>query len=161
MTAMSEQSADLPQLVRDDPWLEPQAERIRARIDRFRDTLGRIGDSRGRLAPFARGHQLIGLHPTPEGDWSIREWLPAAKAVSVIGDFNDWSGEGHSLSRHDNGVWSARLPAGSIAHGQRYKLRITGADGSVRDRIPACATRVVQDPETHDFSAQVWRTPEH
>ncbi|MCH7226752.1 alpha-amylase family glycosyl hydrolase [Haloferula sp. A504] len=151
---------DLPKLVRDDPWLEAQADRIRERIDRFEKALDRLGDTKGRLAPFANGDKLIGLHPTADGDWSVREWLPAAKAVSIVGDFNVWNGDAHPLSRHDNGVWSARLPAGTIEHGQTYKLRITGADDTVRDRLPACVTRAVQNPETHDFSAQVWNPPQ-
>ncbi len=156
---MSEAS-DLPQLVRDDPWLESQTDRIRERIQRFEDTRHRIGDAKRRLAAFARGHFLVGLHPTAEGDWSIREWLPGASSVSLVGDFNDWNPESHPLTATENGVWGARIDGALIRHGQRYKLHVTGADGSVRDRIPACATRVVQDPDTHDFSAEVWSSPE-
>lgn len=50
------------------------------------------------------------------------------------------------------GVWSIFLPdamyAGRLVHGSLYKLRVHGADGSWRDRIPAYAARVVQDDET-------------
>ena len=153
-------AADLPQLVRDDPWLESQADRIRERITRFERARDRLADSRGRLAPFATGHLRTGLHPATDGGWTIREWLPAAKAVSLVGDFNEWNGDAHPLESGEHGVWSATLPSASLRHGERYKLRVTGADGNTRDRLPACVTRVVQDPETHDFSAQVWQPEE-
>ena len=37
---------------------------------------------------------------------------------------------------------------------------VGGADGSERDRIPACIRRTVQDEKTHDFSGQVWHSDE-
>ena len=39
------------------------------------------------------------------------------------------------------------------------KLHIVGADGSRRDRIPACIRRAVQDPTTHDYCGQIWNPP--
>ena len=39
------------------------------------------------------------------------------------------------------------------------KLHVIGADGSRRDRIPACIRRAVQDPTTHDYCGQIWNPP--
>ena len=39
------------------------------------------------------------------------------------------------------------------------QLHIIGADGSRRDRIPACIRRAVQDPTTHDYCGQIWNSP--
>ena len=40
-----------------------------------------------------RAWQLLGAHPArrdgAEG-WTFRTWAPAAAAVDVVGDFNDW-----------------------------------------------------------------------
>jgi len=64
-------------------------------------------------------------------------WAPDARAVSVIGDAAGWD-TGHPLAPVGaSGVW-----AGVVGHarvGQRYKFRITGADGSVTDRADPLA----------------------
>ena len=57
-------------------------------------------------------------------------WAPNARAVSVVGDFNDWDFRRH-LMRHrgDIGVWEIFIP--DIAEGRAYKFRITGPDGAI------------------------------
>ena len=76
----------------------------------------------------------------------------------LLEDMTDWKEtDGFSLERiTDDGVWQIEVPASSIQHGEYYRLKIywTGGGG---DRIPAYARRVVQDPETLLFTAQVWR----
>lgn len=148
--------SETPQLLRDDPWLEPHADVIKRRLSRYHSTLADIEGRSGSLTAHASGHRLTGIHKQPDGHWMVREWLPKAKAVSLVGDFNHWDRESHPLAPARGGVWQLRLPPGSLAHGQRLKLHITGADGTQRDRIPACIFRAVQDPQTHDFSGQIW-----
>lgn len=149
-----------PQLVRDDPWLEPHAGAIAHRLHRFHFTCGDIESRHGSLSAYASGHKFTGIHRQPDGHWMVREWLPKAKAVSLIGDFNGWNRESHPLAPAGRGVWQLRLPPESLAHGQRVKLHIHGADDSHRDRIPACIPRAVQDPETHDYAGQIWEPAE-
>ncbi len=57
------------------------------------------------------------------------------------------------------GVWEIRLPADSLAHGMVYRLRMHW-EGGEGDRIPAYARRVVQDPNSLIFNAQVWSPPD-
>ncbi|RYD60264.1 MAG: 1,4-alpha-glucan-branching enzyme, partial [Verrucomicrobiaceae bacterium] len=133
--------SDIPQLVRDDPWLESHTGDIQHRIERFQHTLSDISSRSGSLVAYANGHKLTGIHRQPDGGWMIREWLPKAKAVSLIGDFNDWNRDSHPLAPARGGVWQLHLPAGTLAHGQKVKLHIVGADGTHRDRIPACILR--------------------
>lgn len=146
----------LPKLVQDDPWLEPYAGRIQARQRRLASELAALRAESGSLREAADQHESLGILQGSDGHWSVREWLPGAKAVSLIGDFNGWDHDSHPLEPGADGVWELRLPPGGLEHGQRLKLHVTGADNSVRDRIPALARRVVQDEQSHDFSAQVW-----
>ena len=143
-----------PRLIELDPFLGPYRSAIEDRIRRFRDRRIRLtGD--GLLAPFAAGHLYFGFHRTDAG-WVYREWAPGADALSLIGDFNGWDRTAHPLNRRENGVWECVL-AGSdtLRHGQRVKVYIcSGAEEA--DRIPLYIRRVVQDPETHDFSGQIW-----
>ena len=51
-------------------------------------------------------------------------WAPSARAVSVIGDFNDWSPGAHSLSPRtdDSGIWEGFVP--KVRQGTAYKYHI-------------------------------------
>lgn len=150
-----------PKLVRDDPWLEPQQDAIVRRMERLAATLAEIEAASGSLAAHANAHKIAGIHfHAASNQWRIREWAPGARAVSLIGDFNKWNRDSHPLAGSDSGIWSLDLPAAALAHGQKVKLHIVGADGSRRDRIPACIRRALQDPTTHDYSGQVWNPPQ-
>jgi len=153
--------SEVPKLVHDDPWLEPQTEAILGRMRYFEDTLANIKHYCGSLAAYATGHKQTGVHYKPkDGRWLIREWAPGARAVSLIGDFNGWDRDSHPLQSSPSGVWELTLEGDVLRHGQLVKLHIHGADGSRRDRVPACIRRAVQDPVTHDFSGQIWHPPD-
>ena len=142
------------ELIRNDPWLEP----YRAAIERRRDkTLSRETALAGRntLRSFASGHLYFGLHR--EGDALVmREWAPHASEIFLIGAFNNWNiSDQYRFDRLEHGNWELRLPEGSIAHGDRYKL-VVRWEGGQGERIPAWCNRVVQDPDTKVFDAQVW-----
>ena len=137
-----------------DPWLAPHKAVIMAR-ERYIQTKTAEVLAGASLASFALGFRHFGLHRTDES-WIFREWAPNATRVILVGDFTDWQERDEfTLKRTKHGQWYGRFPLGSIKHGQRYKLRVywEGGDGW---RIPSYATYVVQDPETHDFAAEVW-----
>lgn len=86
-----------------------------------------------------------GARPHADGtDFTV--WAPNARQVHVFGDFDDWSGRTHRMDRGHDGVWSASVP--SAAPGQRYKFRIVGADGVVRDKADPLARATGCPPET-------------
>jgi len=59
----------------------------------------------------------------------------------------------HRISQ--DGHWEIRLSQDKLKHGDHYRLRIHWHGGK-GDRIPAYSRRVVQDPDTLIFNAQVW-----
>ncbi|MEO1857709.1 MAG: alpha amylase C-terminal domain-containing protein [Rubritalea sp.] len=149
---------EVPALVKDDPWLQDQTEAILQRISRFQQKHTEIEDKHGSLYTYANSHLELGMHyDLAKNQWQIREWAPNAKSLSVVGDFNDWDGDSHSLIRGHDGVWSGTLNASDLKHGDKVKLRVVGADNSVRDRIQATVTRAIQDPVTHDYAGQIWQ----
>ena len=140
-------------IIKNDPWLEPFAEAINGRHN---DAVCKRKQLGGNLVDFANGHHYFGLQHNVDGTWTFREWAPNATAVTLIGDFSDWKEEAmYSLIKGENGVWEATFPASAIKHGDLYKMMVHW-DGGEGQRIPAYATRVVQDPRTAIFSAQVW-----
>ena len=114
----------------------------------------------GNLVQFANGHNYFGLH-REDGSWVFREWAPNAESLYLVGDFCRWGADkAYAMTRiDDDGQWELHLPAEALRHGDLYRLRVHWPGGQ-GDRIPAYARRVVQDPDTLIFNAQVWRPPE-
>lgn len=60
-------------------------------------------------------------------------WAPRAKAVSVIGDFNDWNGYIHVMERlGTSGIWERFVPG--VCEGHIYKYAVTWPDGTTHDK---------------------------
>lgn len=148
-------------LVARDKYLEPFEEAIQGRHDHALwkiNELTRNGEVS--LSDFANGYQYFGLHQLKDG-WVFREWAPNATDIFLVGDFNNWT-ENESYRCHriaGTGNWELRLPIEAISHGNLYKMHVKW-EGGCGERIPAWATRVVQDDITKIFSAQVWAPKE-
>lgn len=147
-------------IVRDDEWLQPFEAAIQGRHEHVNNKIADLTGGKGSLSDFADGHLYFGLHRTPR-QWVLREWAPNATAIYLTGTFNQWQElPNYALKRIDeNGTWELKLPAKALHHFDLYKLSIHW-DGGQGERVPAWATRVVQDEKTKIFSAQVWH-PEH
>lgn len=138
-----------------DPWLKAYADDIRLRMDRYLEVKkALLGDGHS-FREFANGYNYFGLHQSENG-WHYREWAPAAEALFLIGDFNNWDPNAHPLYRKDGGVWEVYIPGkDTLTHQSRVKVRVRSM-GQERDRIPLYIRRIVQDPHTKDFSGQIW-----
>lgn len=114
-----------------------------------------LGKEHASLDSFASGYLYFGLHKEST-EWVLREWAPNATALFLLGDCNGWQrDEAFAFAPMENGIWELRLPEEALKHGDHYKLLMVW-DGGEGERIPAWARYVVQDPETHLFSASVW-----
>jgi 1,4-alpha-glucan branching enzyme len=147
-------------MLKSDSYLAPFSDQIRHRLERIEETEHRLTQGKKSLKEFASGHEYFGLH-FQRGEWVFREWAPNATAIYLIGDISKWQvcREFELEKINHYGVWEIRLTADKLAHGDLYRLRIHWAGGE-GDRIPAYTRRVVQDPETLIFNAQVWFPPE-
>lgn len=143
-------------IIKHDLWLEPFEEAINGR---YRYALGKKSEltngGKQSLSDFATGYLYFGLHKTSKG-WVFREWAPNATQIYLIGTFSNWKeDQAYAMTRLENGNWEIELPADVLHHGDLYKL-IVHWNGGCGERIPAWATRVVQDAQTGIFNAQVW-----
>jgi len=140
-----------------DPWLQPYQGDIELRMNRYKGIRQQLLGTDGSFREFASGHQFYGFHRTENG-WIYREWAPAAEALYLTGDFNGWDRTSHPLERRD-GYWVIELPgADALPHLSRVKVRVRSF-GMERDRIPLYIRKIVQDPNTNDFSGQIWAPP--
>ncbi|WP_305094630.1 1,4-alpha-glucan branching protein GlgB [Prescottella sp. R16] len=132
---------------------------------RFWPTLGEID-----LHLFAEGRherlwEVLGAHPrrydTPDGvvtGTSFAVWAPAARGVSVLGDFDLWGGRTFPLrALGATGVWEVFVP--DVLPGTLYKFRVHGRDGVVRDKADPMAFATEVPPATASIvaaSTHVW-----
>ena len=147
-----------------DEWLHPVAEKVEERHNRYLGRLQHIEQQASSIVDYANGYRFYGWqYDEMLCGWWFREWLPEAYDVFIFGDFNSWQRTSLRLDKGKNGVWSIFFPDATyshlLTHGSLYKLHVHGANGW-HDRIPAYATRVVQDDETKNYTAQFWAPAE-
>lgn len=147
-------------LVNDDPWLEPYAEDIQQRLNYYNDRLSIIEKEHGSLDKYASANKYFGFnYDKLKKGWWYREWAPQAEALTLIGDFDKWQ-HGLPMSKIEGGIWQIFIKdAHKLGHGSMVKVRIR-SNGEDRDRLPAYIQYVVQNPETYDFSGQIWQPKE-
>ena len=83
-------------------------------------------------------------------------WAPSAAAVSVVGDFNQWSENEHPLMvRWDgSGIWEGFIP--DLGHGTLYKYKITSHHGgAVTEKADPFARFAEHPPRT---ASVVWHS---
>jgi 1,4-alpha-glucan branching enzyme len=74
-------------------------------------------------------------------------WAPAARAISVVGDFNSWDGRLHAMrSLGSSGIWELFLP--DVEPGARYKYEILTADGELTLKADPYAQEAELPPKT-------------
>ena len=104
-------------------------------------------------------YDKLGAHPmvldgVPGVAFAV--FAPAAKRVSVVGDFNLWDGRRHAMRVRGNGFWEIFVP--EAKPGDKYKYELVGQDGHLlplksdplafsAERRPQTASIVV-DPST-------------
>jgi 1,4-alpha-glucan branching enzyme len=78
---------------------------------------------------------------------SFAVWAPAAKAVSVVGDFNSWDGRLHPMrSLGTTGIWEIFLPG--VEEGAAYKYEILTPSGEIRMKADPFAFATQHPPRT-------------
>ena len=108
-----------------------------------------LGDIDLHLAGEGRHERLyerLGAHCLDAGGVRFAVWAPNARSVSVVGDWNYWSGGADPLRPlGSSGIWEG--VAANAANGQRYKLAVVGADGIARLKADPYATFAEVPPE--------------
>ncbi len=78
-------------------------------------------------------YKKLGAHLTEkngEAGTYFAVWAPRAKFVKLIGDFNNWDGTNHEMTRLEPlGIYELFVPG--VGEGNIYKYLIDGADGNL------------------------------
>ncbi|GEN33793.1 1,4-alpha-glucan branching protein GlgB [Aneurinibacillus danicus] len=115
-----------------------------------------------------RSYRLFGAHLCrEEGQTGVRftVWAPEAAKVSIVGEFNEWQGEGHEMFKMPGtgGVWS--LFIAGLSEGSLYKYEIKTASGGTllkadpyafRSEVRPNTASVVHSPDAYRWSDAEW-----
>ena len=137
-----------------NPQLQPFAGDIELRMNNYKNTKARLLPEGGRLYDFANAHEYFGIHHL-NGSWVYREWAPNAHQLYLTGDFNDWNQTEYPMKKLENGIWELVLE-GEDALWEGCKVKtVVDANLTRTEHIPLYAKRVVQDPKTITWCAEV------
>lgn len=125
-----------------------------------------------------RAYEMLGAHPvTQDGQemWHFAVWAPNARAVSLIGEFNQWDREKTPMQKVYDGTWEVRLPAETFdvkSDPKRYdypdaakklttyKYCIQAQDGAWQDKADPYGFAMQMRPDTasriYDLSGYRW-----
>lgn len=125
---------------------------------RFLPTVGELDLHLIGAGRHERLWEVLGAHPhrytTLDGavqGTSFAVWAPNARGVTVIGDFDGWSGNTAPMrSLGSSGIWEVFLPG--IEPGTKYKYRVHGADGRTVDHADPLAFATEPPPRPRRWS---------
>ena len=141
-------------IFRADPRLKEFEKDFDLRRQLYQQKLDAILKPGQTLADFASGYAYFGFHQTETG-WVYREWAPGAEQMYLTGDFCGWDRRCCPMHRLDGGVWEVYLEGKDALQDGQHVCAIVINGGRELERIPAYATRVVQDPGTTGWSAVI------
>ena len=141
-----------------DPGLLPYRKDIELRMSEYERKRRELLQDGLSLLDFANAHEYFGFHKQRDG-WVYREWEPAADALYLMGDMNGWAHPGLPMTRLENGVFELRLTGEySLYHGCKVKT-VVEKNGYRKEHIPLYARRVIQDPNTYVWCAEILDEP--
>ena len=137
-----------------DPYLAPYEKDIDFRVAQYEKKKAEILAGQVSLSAFASAYEYFGFHKTA-GGFVYREWAPGAERMFVTGDFADWELTRYEMTRLADGVYEIALEGDDAPCFGQYVQAVVYKNGEYLRRVPAYATRVVQDKDTFLWCAQL------
>jgi len=160
---MSVEVPHLDTLLTIDPYLKNYEREVKRRYGRFQNQLRLIESNEpGGLDHYTQGYKEFGLHIQQDGSVRCLEWCPAAKAVYLWGDFNNWNKMEFPFTHIGHGKWELTLAAlqdGTcrIEHNSIVKLLIIEPQhGHELTRLSPWAPYVTQTAKAITYDQRLW-----
>ncbi len=105
---------------------------------------------------YFHAYHSLGAHPQEIGGvcgTGFVVFAPAAAAISVVGDFNAWRGEGFAMQPLPGGFWQLFVP--NVTPGALYKYCITTQDGRTLYKADPFAFAAEKRPGTASRVADI------
>lgn len=113
-----------------------------------------------------RGYEFFGSHEEIRDGvkgYIFRVWAPNAKAISVVGAFNQWKIGANPMELVEREIWAAFVPG--LQECDTYKFAVTGADGETRMKADPYAFYAESGPQNasklYNLSGYEWHDREY
>lgn len=97
-------------VIQDDPYLAEFEADLELRQSEFKRWLKIFKEAEGGITNIGKSYQKCGLHVNKDNEIVFREWAPAAKSMSLFGDFNDWNRSQFWCKKDQFGWFSVTIP---------------------------------------------------
>lgn len=152
-------------LLRTDPYLEQYTGELQRRYNNLKSLVKHIDANEGNLDKFSRGYESFGIHQQANGGIYCKEWAPGAKALSLVGEFNEWNVFTHQYQRLAYGKWELYIApeadgSSPVSHESKLKVAIEDQSGHRLYRISPWAHYVTRDETNPTYDWVHWDPPE-
>lgn len=152
---------NLEDLLNLDGYLKLHQGEIERRYKEFSKLSDHINLREGGIEKFCRAYNHYGIHVQSDNSIIALEWAPAAEAVYLKGDFNNWNSTQYPYTKLDFGKWRLELPPqkdGSciIKHNTVIKLVIKTKDGQMLERLSPWAVHVRPPANSFTYDWIFW-----
>lgn len=153
-----------------DDTLWGHADHFKYRWGQYHNILNAIENNEGGLDNFSKAYNFYGLNRGEKdgkmGIW-YREWAPGARAVALVGEFNNWDpAPEHWAEKNDFGQFQLFLPDNedgtlAIPHRSKIKARVEDCNGEWAEKIPAYIRWATQEWDEIQYNGVNWMPTEN
>ena len=123
-------------------------------------------DTNGWGRPIDLNGQLVDIFLgswVNDGDSGVgfRVWAPNAEAVSLVGDFNNWSVFNTMMTNEGNGYWSVALNYANVGDEYQYVIINDGVQYWRNDARAFDLTNSIGHSVVQDLNAYIWQTTDY
>ncbi|XP_076138413.1 1,4-alpha-glucan-branching enzyme-like [Alosa pseudoharengus] len=166
--ADAEDNVSIPEfnnLLQMDPYLKPYEKDFKRRSGLLQKQLHLLEEAEGGFDRFTQGYTSFGAQRQPDNSLIFKEWAPAAEALFLTGDFNEWNKFSHPYTQRDYGKWQLHLPpkednTPAVAHGSKLKVVVHTKEGERLYRISPWAKYVIQSEKSVIYDWVHWDPPQ-
>ncbi|KAM3875476.1 LOW QUALITY PROTEIN: 1,4-alpha-glucan-branching enzyme-like [Diretmus argenteus] len=168
MAAGTEDNVTIPEfscLLQMDPYLKPYEKDFKRRYGLLEKKLCQLEEAEGGVEQFTRSYWSFGVQRRPDNSLFFKEWAPAAEALFLTGDFNDWDKFSHPYTKKEYGKWELTLPpkfdkSPAVAHNTKLKVVVHTKEGERLYRISPWAKYVNRDEKSVIYDWVHWDPPQ-
>uniref|UniRef100_A0A665V042 1,4-alpha-glucan branching enzyme n=1 Tax=Echeneis naucrates TaxID=173247 RepID=A0A665V042_ECHNA len=152
-------------LLQMDPYLQAYKKDFERRYELLQKQLVQLEEAEGGFDQFTRSYKTFGIQRKPDNSLFFKEWAPAAEALFLTGDFNDWDKFSHPYTKKEFGKWELILPpkqdkSPAVNHNTKLKVVVHTKQGERLYRISPWAKYVTQEDTAVVYDWVHWDPPQ-
>ncbi|XP_034404328.1 1,4-alpha-glucan-branching enzyme [Cyclopterus lumpus] len=156
---------DFSCLLQMDPCLKTYEKDFKRRYELLQKQLFQLEETEGGFDRFTRSYKTFGVQRQPDDSLFFTEWAPAAEALFLTGDFNEWNKFSHPYTKKEFGKWELVLPpkhdgTPAVDHKTKLKVVVHTKKGDRLYRISPWAKYVTREEKAVVYDWVHWDPPQ-